>query len=119
MGNTILLFISIVIIFFLTALTLKRKKTKQTLIQRFRKKFKGYRQREKARSMICNDLMKDPEKNITIGEWDSEKELREKADVHRARLNKYGKSKMNNEMLYLGPKGGIYRLSSNGNKTYI
>ena len=89
-------------------------------MNRFRKKFKNRNhQRERSLRSIYNKLMQDPENNIVIRAWESEEVLREKADIHRARLNKFGKSKMNNEMIFLGPKGGIYKVTSKGNKIYI
>ena len=63
--------------------------------------------------------MIDPESNINIGIWYSETELREKADIHRARLSKFGRSKMNGDMLFLGPKGGVYKYTSNGKRKYV
>ena len=63
--------------------------------------------------------MKDPNKNISLNDSDKESELREKADIHRTRLKKYGKSRINNELLFLGPKGGIYKLTEDGKKKYI
>ena len=60
-----------------------------------------------------------PNKNITLGSCYTEYELREKADIHRARLSKFGKSKINGEMLFVGPKGGIYKISEDGKKKYV
>ena len=77
------------------------------------------RLRKRLSEEFSNSLMLDPESNITIGSWYSEIELREKADIHRARLSKYGRSKMNGEMLFLGPKGGIYKYNSEGKKKYL
>ncbi len=68
---------------------------------------------------IYDNLMQNPENNIRINEWEEETELRTKAEIHRARLNKFGRSKINNEILFLGPKGGIYKLTRDGNKKYI
>ena len=31
----------------------------------------------------------------------------------------FGKSKINGEMLFVGPKGGIYKISSDGKKKYV
>ena len=45
-------------------------------------------------------MMLDPEKNINIGDWDREDLMREKVDIHRARLNKFGRSKMNGQMIF-------------------
>ncbi|WP_320674870.1 hypothetical protein [Prochlorococcus sp. MIT 1341] len=68
---------------------------------------------------ISDFLMADPERDIKTTIWDSEEELREKADVHRSRLKKYGCSKMNGKMLYLGPKGGVFRYTSKGKRRYV
>jgi len=63
--------------------------------------------------------MADPENDIRIAAWENESELREKADVHRARLNRYGRSKINGEMLFMGPKGGVYKYTASGGKLYV
>ncbi len=63
--------------------------------------------------------MNDPKENINIGNWDNEEILREKADIHRARLRKYGFSKMNDEMLYADEKGSVYKLNSDGSRLYV
>ena len=90
------------------------------LLERFRMRFKNKnRVREKLMEEFSYSLLNDPEANIMIGSWYSEIELREKADIHRSRLSKYGRSKMNGEMLFLGPKGGVYKLTSEGKKKYL
>ena len=91
-----------------------------TLLKRFRNRFKDKnRLRERITEEFTNSLVSDPEANISIGTWYSEIELREKADIHRARLNKYGRSKINGEMLFLGPKGGVYKVTPEGKKKYL
>jgi len=98
----------------------KKKPLKNYLIDRFRKRFKSKnRLREKLKAEFSESLMADPMNNISIGKWDEEYDLREKADIHRSRLIKYGKSKMNGEMFFMGPKGGVYKLSEEGKKKYI
>tara|TARA_Y100001968_G_scaffold109317_1_gene98872 strand:- start:601 stop:876 length:276 start_codon:yes stop_codon:yes gene_type:complete len=89
-------------------------------LNRFKLRFKNKnRLREKLSESFSNTLMLDPDSNITIHSWHSELELREKADIHKARLSKYGRSKMNGEMLFLGPKGGVYKYTSEGKKKYL
>lgn len=122
MKNLLILLISSYIIFILIYLSSKKKNAtaRNTLLHRIQKSFKGKTHTNtKTKNSIYDDLMKNPEKNINIGDWDEEIDLREKAELHRTRLKKYGKSKINNEMLFLGPKGGIYKLTENGNKIYI
>tara|TARA_B100000579_G_scaffold396136_1_gene374674 strand:+ start:199 stop:525 length:327 start_codon:yes stop_codon:yes gene_type:complete len=104
-------------------LTVKKRKglsNRKTLIERFKQRFKNINVRRKRISEeFNNSLLLDPYKNIPLGTWYSENELREKADIHRARLSKFGKSKVNGQMLFLGPKGGIYKLSDDGKKIYV
>ena len=44
--------------------------------------------------------------------------IEEAVDIHFKRLNKFGRSKMNREMEYMGPRGGIYTYTSGGNRNY-
>ena len=113
------------VIFLLSILSiLKRRKkifyNRKTLIQRFKQRFKNINVRRKRISEeFTNSLLLDPEKNIPLGTWYSEEELREKAGIHKSRLSRFGKSKINGEMLYVGPKGGIYKISVDGKKKYV
>ena len=89
-------------------------------MERFKKRFKNINvRRERISEEYTNSLLFDPYKNISLGTWHSENELREKADIHRSRLSKFGKSKINGEMLFVGPKGGIYKINSDGKKKYV
>ena len=65
------------------------------------------------------DLMANPDKDVQVKYWESEMESREKIEIHRARLKKYGKSRINGVLLYLGPRGGVYKITSSGRKIYI
>ncbi len=75
--------------------------------------------RERLLDGFSDSLMADPELNIKTSVWDTEEELIEKADVHRSRLKKYGRSMMNGKMLFLGPKGGVYSFTPKGGKKYV
>ena len=123
-------FLSIVLIFITLSLliTIRSKKInkssfnnkKKGFLIRFKNHFSNKSLiRERLSERFSYTLMADPEYNISIGAWYNEIELREKADIHRARLSKYGKSKMNGEMLFLGPKGGVYKYNSDGKKKYL
>ena len=100
----------------------KRKKNSNrgNLMERFKKRFKNINvRRKRITEEFSNSLLLDPSKNIPLGTWYSEDELREKADIHKSRLSKFGKSKINGEMLFVGPKGGIYKIGSDGKKKYV
>ena len=113
------IFIVIFCLYFFT----NRKKglvNRKSLIERFKIRFKNTNiRRKRITEEFSNSLLLDPNKNITLGSWYTEYELREKADIHRARLSKFGKSKINGEMLFVGPKGGIYKLTEDGKKKYV
>ena len=124
MNKEIIILIILIIIIYLFYKDKERSPKKPSLIKRFKAKFKSNSHFQKrAAESVNNALMSDPNKNISFTNWDKEYELREKADIHRSRLKKYGKSKVNNELLFLGPKGGIYKLTTDGKKkihiTYI
>ena len=89
-------------------------------MHRFRKRFKSKNHlQEKFRADLSESLMADPEKNIQIEMLDGEVEMREKADIHRARLSKYGQSRMNGEMLFIGEEGEVYKYTQKGKKKYL
>ena len=118
-----LIAIFLIIFFLYLYLRLKKRKglsNRKSLMERFKQRFKNINVRRKRISEeFTNSLLLDPFKNIPLGTWYSESELREKADIHRARLSKFGKSKINGEMLFLGPKGGIYKIGDDGKKKYV
>ena len=118
-----IIFLAIIIILLWCFYLRKTRKTlvnKKGLLERFKEKFKVSNvKRERIYQEFINSLLLDPERNITIGNWYSENELREKADIHRARLSKFGKSKMNGEMLFLGSKGGVFKITKDGQKSYV
>ncbi len=113
--SSIIIFIFIGIMIFST-----NKKSQSRLVIRFKNRFKDKNHhREKLKLLVSDSLMNDPESNIKIYSWDSESDLREKADIHRARLHRYGRSKMNGKMLFMGPKGGVYLFTQSGNRKYL
>ena len=63
-------------------------------------------------------LVKDPNIDLIIGLYEKESELALKSNIHRARLAKFNKSKLNGEFIYQDLKGKIYKLI-NKKKEYI
>ena len=109
----------IAIIFYLVRKRIQVK-TKPNLVERFRKKFKSdVRHRKKLVEKVADILMADPDKNIQLGAWDREDELREKADIHRTRLSKYGFSKLNGEKFFMEKNGQVYKYTDEGKKSYV
>ncbi len=114
------IFLTIFSLYLLISRKRKRFSNHRSLIERFKQRFNNINVRRKRISEeFSNALVLDPYKNIPLGIWYSENELREKADIHRARLSKFGKSKINGEMLFVGSKGGIYKISDDGKKKYV
>ncbi len=112
----------LILIVAIATITYKSRKSKiqPSQLSRFRKKFKSNsRLREKLKAQFSESLMADPERNIQIGTWDQENELREKADIHRARLNKYGHSIMNGEKFFMEAEGKVYKYTPKGKRKYI
>ncbi len=70
-------------------------------------------------NQLSNSLMIDPERDIVMAAWEDEVQLREKADIHRARLNRFGRSKINGEMIFLESTGCVYKRDAGGDKYYI
>ncbi len=77
------------------------------------------KKRYNAKEAYANQILRSPTVNIHILDTDQEEVLIEKANIHRARLAKFGKSKMNNVLYFKGPRGGVYIYNANGNKKYI
>ena len=63
-------------------------------------------------------LIKDPNIDLIIGLYEKESELTLKTNIHRARLAKFNKSKLNGEFIYQDLEGNIYKIN-NKKKVYI
>ena len=93
---------------------------KTSLISKFKKRLiNKNRFRQKIKTDYSDFLMGDPNRDINISIWDKESLLREKADIHRARLSKYGSSKLNGELFFREDQGKVYKYNSDGEKHYI
>ena len=60
----------------------------------------------------------NPQIDINIGIDESEVNISRKSNIHRARLSKFKKSKLNGEMIFQDAVGKIYKLN-NGKKVYL
>ena len=59
-----------------------------------------------------------PNIDIYIGIYDSEENINRKSNIHRARLSKFKKSKLNGEMIFVDDAQRIYKFN-NGKKVYL
>ena len=60
----------------------------------------------------------NPNINIYIGIFDNEDNINRKSNIHRARLSKFKRSKLNGVMIYQDDEQRIYKLN-NGKKVYL
>ena len=60
----------------------------------------------------------DPNININIGLYDNEDNINRKSNIHRARLSKFKKSKLNGEIIFIDKDQKIFKYI-NGKKKYI
>ena len=60
----------------------------------------------------------NPNINIYIGIYDNEENINRKSNIHRARLSKFKKSKLNGEMIFQDDEQRIYKFND-GKKVYL
>ena len=63
-------------------------------------------------------IFSDPNINIYIGSYDNEDNINRKTNIHRARLSKFKKSRLNGVMIFQDEEERIYRIN-NGKKVYL
>ena len=63
-------------------------------------------------------IFSNPNINIYIGSYDNEENINRKSNIHRARLSKFKKSKLNGEMIFQDDEQRIYKFN-NGRKVYL
>ena len=117
-----LLLITVILTFYIFSKRHKKNKSlgQLSFIKRFRKKLTSKDHiRQKLKQGFFDEMMLDPNSDITIKHWEKETEILAKAEIHRARLNKYGQSKMNGEMFYMGTKESVYKYNNDGEKQYV
>tara|TARA_Y100001978_G_scaffold165397_1_gene152772 strand:- start:84 stop:440 length:357 start_codon:yes stop_codon:yes gene_type:complete len=92
---------------------------KITKIKNFKKKFTNTESKIEKIFLRNNErLIKDPNIDLIIGLYEKESDLTLKTNIHRARLAKFKKSKLNGEFIYQDLKGNVYKII-NKNKKYI
>ena len=60
----------------------------------------------------------DPNINIKIGLYENEENINRKSNIHRARLSKFKKSKLNGEIIFIDQDQKIYKYIK-GKKIYL
>jgi CO dehydrogenase/acetyl-CoA synthase gamma subunit (corrinoid Fe-S protein) len=99
----VLVFLILGVIFFIYK-KVKSKKPKNLKLDKFKNKLQS--------------TQTNPNINIFIGIYDNEENINRKSNIHRARLSKFKKSRLNGEMIFQDDEKRIYKLN-NGKKVYI
>ena len=104
---------------FLVFKKINSKKTKNLKLEKFKNKHQStqinierifLREEEKTFS--------NPDINIYIGSYDDEDIITRKSNIHRARLSKFKKSRLNGEMIFQDEEQRIYKFNK-GKKVYL
>ena len=116
--NIFLVFLILGIIF-LVYQKISPKKPKNLKLDKFKNKFKS------TQTNIDRIFLREEEKtfsnpniNIYIRVYDNEENINRKSNIHRARLSKFKKSKLNGEMIFQDDEQRIYKFN-NGKKVYL
>ena len=116
--NIFLVFLILGVIFFVYK-KISSTKAKNLKLDRFKNKLQS------TKTNIDRIFLREEEKtssnpniNINIGDYDKEDNISRKSNIHRARLSKFKKSKLNGEMIFQDDEKRIYKLE-NGEKVYL
>jgi len=95
------------------------KKSKNIKLDKFKNKLQST-QTNIERIFLREDekTFSNPNLNIYIGIYDNEDNINRKSNIHRARLSKFKKSKLNGEMIFQDDDQRIYKFN-NGKKVYL
>ena len=95
------------------------KKNKNKNIIKFKKKLLSKESNiEKIFSRNDEKTSSDPNININIGLYENEDNINRKSNIHRARLSKFRKSKLNGEMIFIDQYQKIFKYYK-GEKIYL
>ena len=104
---------------FLAYKKIKSKNTKNLKLVKFKNKLQST-QTNIERIFLREEekTFSNPNINIYIGLYDNEENINRKSNIHRARLSKFKKSKLNGEMIFQDDEQRIYK-NNNGKKVYL
>ena len=95
------------------------KKNKNKNLTKFKKKLLSKEANiEKIFSRNDEKTSSDPNININIGLYENEDNINRKSNIHRARLSKFRKSKLNGEMIFIDQYQKIFKYYK-GEKIYL
>ena len=107
----------VVLLLFNKIINLNKNKNKNLL--KFKNKLLSKESNiEKIFSRDDEKTSSDPYINISIGIYEDEEKVNRKSNIHRARLSKFKKSKLNGEIIFIDQDQKIFKYI-NGKKKYI
>ena len=116
---SILLIVFALVLLLLIHKIINFKKYKNKNLLKFKKKFLSKESNiEKIFSRDDEIKSSDPNININIGLYDDEETINRKSNIHRARLAKFKRSKLNGEIIFVDKDQKIFKYV-NGKKKYI
>ena len=106
-------------VIFLVYKKIKSKKTKNLKLDKFKNKFQST-QTNIERIFLREEekTFSNPDTNILIGAYDNEDNINRKSNIHRARLSKFKKSRLNGEMIFQDEEERIYKINNGKKFTY-
>ena len=117
MNIYIIVFVLFIILFVNKIINLKKNKNNKLF--KFKKKLLSKESNiEKIFLRDDEKTSSDPNININIGLYENEDNINRKSNIHRARLSKFKKSKLNGEIIFIDPDQKIYKYI-NGKKKFI
>ena len=116
--NIFLVFLILGVIFLFYKI-IKSKKPNNLKLDKFKKKHQST-QTNIERIFLREEekTFSNPNINIYIGSYDNEDNINRKSNIHRARLSKFKKSRLNDEMIFQDEEQRIYKIK-NGKKVYL
>ena len=104
---------------FLIFKKINSKKPKNIKLEKFKNKLQSSQTKiEKIFLREEEKTFSNPNININIGISDNEDNINRKSNIHRARLSKFKKSKLNGEMIFQDEEHRIYKFN-NDKKVYL
>ncbi len=116
--NTFLVFLISGIILLVYKI-INSKKSKNIKLNKFKNKFQSTQSNiERIFLREEEKIFSNPNLNIKIGIYENEENISRKSNIHRARLSKFKKSKLNGEIIFQDDEKRIYKFK-NGKKVYL
>jgi len=113
------LFFLIIGIIFLLFIKINYKKPKNVKLNKFKNKLQSIETNiERIFLREEEKTFSNPNINIYIGIYENEENINRKSNIHRARLSKFNKSKLNGEMIFQDDDKRIYKIK-NGKKVFL